>query len=111
MGYIMGKFAGPELMEPDIEATANRFREEILRDRRQGRLTKDQAREDWDTIGAYEGQSLECFINAVADTHSFDGNCYEYIAQRVKPAHVHFWEAIFVPFGQHLEQELLAVAA
>ena len=110
-GYIMGKFAGSELMEPDIEATVKRFREEVCRDRRDRRLTKDQARKDWETIDDYEHDSLERLIDAVSETKTFGGDAYEYIEQRMKPAHVHFWESIFVPFCSYLAGEIQAVAA
>jgi hypothetical protein len=105
-GYIMSKFAGAELMEVDNEATANAYREVVLGDRREGRLTKEQARDDWEVIKLSEGGSIETLVNAVAETNTFDGNCHEYIRNRMKPAHRHFWNEVFVPFCKHLEQEL-----
>jgi hypothetical protein len=108
-GYIMGKFAGSELTEPDREATANEFRKGVIERRREKRLTKDQAREDWTMIANYECDTIERLVDAVSDTHTFDANCYEHVCTRMKPAHKHFWENIFLPLCKCLERELRPV--
>lgn len=53
--YLMGKLA--ERSELDRQETVHALRRDVCEDRRRGLLTHNEARDDWDVLDSFEGDS------------------------------------------------------
>lgn len=98
--YTLGKlFAHRSLEEYDEDATKAGLREVIMRGRRDGEWSKDDARELWDQVEQAEIsgdiariQGMEC--------------PYEYIRNRPKNCAGWFWDNVWAAFTDHLRASL-----
>lgn len=95
--YAMGKlFAHRSLEEYDEEKTIEILREHVLSDRRNGGISKSQAREIMNEIA-----SCEC-EDDVARIEGFDC-AYEYIKSKPKQCALWFWDHVWESFIDHLK--------
>lgn len=98
-GYAGGKFLGAGLGELDREATVKKICRHILEMRREGALTREQARDEWELTGVAE-ESLErwYYETSISDA-------YELAAYRESPAWAGFWERLWEPLIQPVLRE------
>lgn len=105
--YFMGKTRGLERERFDFKATIKGMETFVKDQRRQGALSKEEARDAWDDIEALEyGDSVDLFV---ADVYDSDAICTAYghdfegvIVNSPDPQCVGFWEAIWPEFLKQL---------
>lgn len=108
--YTMCKFLGLGMKEFDREASIKAVKATILRDRREGSLTHEQARDLWeDTQWLDECETSEGFVYAYNEgiyLRKWDAEGYEFIHTKEKGYIEHFWKEIWEPFIACLKQEI-----
>lgn len=116
--YIFTKFMGHEFKVFDGELSVRRLRDRLIESRKEGGVTKDEARECWDEIEGRESElesSEREFVDAVyAIVHRVDSGrvqrifCepWELIRKTADQQAVGFWRDIWPEFAAALKAEL-----
>ena len=108
--YTLTKFLGHDRMEFDKEGSIKAVKQAILRDRREGAIGHEQARDLWeDLMWLDECETAEGFVHAYNEgiyLKKWDAEGYEFIHQKEKDSLAYFWAEIWGPFVAHLKQEI-----
>ena len=103
IGYAGGKFLGSSLYEHSPESTLQAIRETILRDRREGGLTKAEAAEEWEHAERLE-QGHYMDFREWCENSSMDC-AYEFSRKEMVGTWESFWNRIWVPKIQPILNE------
>lgn len=106
-GYLIGKFS-PE-REYSGDATKKNVCSTILRMRREGSLTKDEARKEFDRLVDHDLDSETGFAFWYRDTDLVDA--WEIPVYRANPRVVAFSERVWPAFVKRLREEMAAESA
>lgn len=101
-GYLLGKFSPHD--EYDGDATEKNVRRTILRMRREGSLTKEEARKEFDRLSEHELDSETGFAFWYRDTDL--GDAWEFAVYGPKPEAVAFTENVWPAFVRRLREEM-----
>ncbi|MBJ9658822.1 hypothetical protein I5588_30335 [Burkholderia multivorans] len=105
--YLLDKLAGLSRFEFDFDASVAAVKREILQQRRDGSLDRDEAREAWNDIPA-DNQGKDLFIHELFRIDSLGEEPWHFVEDRERPCLAGFWTHVWVPFAQHLHAELAA---
>lgn len=100
--YLLGKFSPREVY--DGEATEKNIRETICRCRREGALTKDEAREEWGRMMSVDIQSEFGFMEWCRDSEI--GDAWELAVHRTAPQARAFADVVWPRFCLMLREEI-----
>ena len=107
--YLLRNLAGLSLYEFDFDASVARVKREVIRDRKDGALDHDEARNAWNAIPA-ENRGKDLFIHELLTCDAFGDEPWHFCEDRERPALVHFYADVWLPFAEHLASELLTEA-
>ncbi|KVO11762.1 hypothetical protein [Burkholderia ubonensis] len=106
-GYLLNKLAGLSLYEFDFDASVERVKREILQQRRDGSLDRDEAREAWNDIPS-DNQGKDLFINELFRIDCLGEEPWHFAKERERPELGGFYKHVWTPFTEHLRAELAA---
>jgi hypothetical protein len=108
--YAAGKFGSGSYF--DHEATMKKIRTDILNARREDFLTKDKAREMWDSLTDLEDCNSKetfvtlCWYSPIMELYDTGPN----IISTIEPGFRRFWETTWKSFISELKNEILVLA-
>lgn len=103
--YMCHKLLGSHSQEIDTQRTYRAMQDAVLQARRDGLLTKDEAREEWDRVQDFEGgdRSFEMWVQ-----DSALDDAYEYKCHKLSSDWQNFWDRLWVPHVKPALQEFVA---
>jgi hypothetical protein len=107
-GYLCSKLGGARQYY-DGDATEKAIRRHICEYRRHGWMTKEEAREEWETLKDYPVDCREGFAIWYHETKMSDA--YEFAVFTHEPQLIHFTRAVWPVFARALRDELAAEKA
>lgn len=111
-GYFMGKAHSSRGYETDWDGTAEDIRKEILKDRRKGDMTAEDARTCLDAVGTIEwGEALFYEMRDCPELAKFYADC-DYPKRTVRQGQCNgFWTIIWPEITMVWREEMLSEAA
>lgn len=118
--YTFGKFMGHSLRVFDGEGSTKAMRTKVIEERKQGLMSKDDARWLWDQLDDVDECSIESWVRSIeeiaSDTDSRDikallSEPWYTAADKPDAGAVCFWRDLWPEFVAHLKQEIAEPAA
>jgi hypothetical protein len=96
--YAMEKFMGNSYLVEDIEKTILVAKENITERRRDGELSKEEAKEAWEALTNYDSVSMESLIERLSHTKAFREDYYDIPRYSPSPQAIGFWDTFWRPW-------------